>query len=375
MRITGISDRDVVLSRGFITDPHCGFRLRPNVRQKGIDGILSAVHINSLGMRDREYSTTKPPGTIRILALGDSFAYGRVDYEFNFLTLLENQLNQTQTNCAVELLNAGVPAYQPINELAYLQHYGFAFHPDIVLLCFYVGNDLRANDAPASETHPEIPFQRMEKEADTLPFHSLLSWSELYWTLMNLYIRSQVVSEIQQRIPDARERKRDDPRRLFPDFGFMTEEQFRETLATQMRNHLLPQHRNDWDRENFANTVAVIRAMADLCRERSVRFGVALFPAEVQVDEEIRELFFEIIEGIITLPELSGEEPQQTLKQLLSESNIETIDLLPAFIEKGKMQKLYLLRDTHWNEAGNQLAAEVMYEIVNGWVRERFERE
>lgn len=44
----------------------------------------------------------------------------------------------------------------------------------------------------------------------------------------------------------------------------------------------------------------------------------------------------------------------------------EGIDLLAAFQERGRREKLYRLHGTHWNPAGNQLAADVISEALPG---------
>src|SRR3954451_18070285 len=41
-----------------------------------------SFHLNSRGFKDVEFSTAKAPGTIRILGVGDSFAFGVVPYEY-----------------------------------------------------------------------------------------------------------------------------------------------------------------------------------------------------------------------------------------------------------------------------------------------------
>ena len=48
-------------------------------------------HLNSRGFNDVEFSTHKTPGTTRILGIGDSFAFGVVPYEYNYLTLVETE--------------------------------------------------------------------------------------------------------------------------------------------------------------------------------------------------------------------------------------------------------------------------------------------
>ena len=96
-------------------------------------------HLNSRGFKDVEFSTRKAAGTIRILGIGDSFAFGIVPYEYNYLTLVEQDLKQSGHN--VELINMGIPGIGPREYLSLLVNEGFALEPDRVLLSFFIGND------------------------------------------------------------------------------------------------------------------------------------------------------------------------------------------------------------------------------------------
>jgi hypothetical protein len=116
----------------FYTDSYDRFRGKPFSPD-------FSFHLNSRGFKDVEFSTSKAPGTIRILGVGDSFAFGVVPYEYNYLTLVEQQLKETGHN--VELINMGIPGIGPKEYLALLAREGFVLEPDKVLLSFYVGND------------------------------------------------------------------------------------------------------------------------------------------------------------------------------------------------------------------------------------------
>src|SRR5262249_31978603 len=105
-------------------------------------------HLNSKGFNDVEFNTNKTPGTTRILGIGDSFAFGIVPYEYNYLTLVEKYLKQGGHN--VELINMGIPGTGPFDYLSLLVHEGFALAPDSVLLSFFIGNDF--DERPGS--HP-----------------------------------------------------------------------------------------------------------------------------------------------------------------------------------------------------------------------------
>lgn len=56
----------------------------------------------------------------------------------------------------------------------------------------------------------------------------------------------------------------------------------------------------------------------------------------------------------------------QKYRVLMHGIMVETsMDFLPLFVEAGKTKRLYLLRDTHWNEDSNALAAEILFDAVN----------
>ena len=62
-------------------------------------------HLNSHGFKDVEFSTQKAEGTFRILGIGNSFAFGVVPYNYNYLTLLKKSLNQDGKK--IEVINMG----------------------------------------------------------------------------------------------------------------------------------------------------------------------------------------------------------------------------------------------------------------------------
>ena len=366
MRLTGFSNQRVVLNQAMMLDPHCGFRLRPGASLPEVPGVMPAVSINEHGHRDKNYPL-KNDHSLRILALGDSFAYGRVAYEYNFLTLLEERLDEAFADETIEILNSGVPAYQPVNELAYLKAYGFNFEPDAVIFCLYVGNDLRNNDLAPTDIHPETPVSDLKTAAPVISFEYWLSHSEVYWMVRNLLMRRSMLSEIESRLPDFSTRTLQDPKRIEPDFWMMSEEQYKRNVEHQMRNHVTPEHWSDWDRKNIEATIAVTMQMNEACEEKGVDFAVVLIPSEVQVDDDVSQVLYEVIDGKIDRNAISLMEPQAALFTRLAQQGVNVIDLLPAFQEKGNDQRLYLLRDTHWNEDGNALAAEVLFEPLKAW--------
>ncbi len=93
----------------------------------------TAVKINSVNMRDREYPLKKPDGVKRIAVMGDSFVFGwGVEHKEIFTEILENKyLERT------EVLNFGVSGYQAYQELQRLKKEALKFQPEIVFFFLY----------------------------------------------------------------------------------------------------------------------------------------------------------------------------------------------------------------------------------------------
>lgn len=130
-------------------DPTVGWTLTPGFsgRFRGEDFDI-LVDASPDGLRDRTFGP-KPTGTVRILGLGDSFAFGwGVENGESMFKVLERRLNQSGSS-AYEVINAGIPGFGTYEELELLKSVGLRYQPDLVVLTFYEGNDYQNNgDAP-----------------------------------------------------------------------------------------------------------------------------------------------------------------------------------------------------------------------------------
>lgn len=142
----------------YLSDPVRGQRLAP-----GYQGWFAGVPVrtNALGFRDdREYSLDKPPGTFRILVLGDSVTFGHgtlQDTTYPFL--LEQRLKAWRPDVRWEVWNLGVPGYNTGQELDYLQEVGRRYQPDLVIVGFY------PNDFTNNDVHAQPSFARRAASA------------------------------------------------------------------------------------------------------------------------------------------------------------------------------------------------------------------
>src|SRR4029078_7940013 len=132
----------------WLPDPVLGTVLTPGMEGWQVDEGKAYVKVSSQGLRDREHPLAKPAGTYRIAVLGDSYAEAmQVDVERAFWALLPKKLEACgfAKGKKVETVNFGVSGYGTGHELLMLQNRVWPYAPDMVLLAFFPGNDVRNN--------------------------------------------------------------------------------------------------------------------------------------------------------------------------------------------------------------------------------------
>ena len=155
LRVIGYSYPDF-----YIADYDRGIALRPGAAGLYQREGQNYVTINSEGLRDREHSKSKPPNTIRIALLGDSYCEAlQVPIEQTFWWQLQQKLDGCQALAGkhVEVINFGVSGYGTAQELITLQQKVWQYSPDIVMLMVTTNNDVSDNVRELKKTD-QIPY-------------------------------------------------------------------------------------------------------------------------------------------------------------------------------------------------------------------------
>lgn len=133
-------------------EPGLGWRFVPSQDARTANG--RTVHINALGLRDDECPAAKPAGETRVLVVGDSVTYGvDVGQDEPFPRRLAEALT-ARGRTGVRTLNAGVPGYDLQQYLLWIERYGLALSPDLILIGLYQ-NDIQI--APRPTPYVDFP--------------------------------------------------------------------------------------------------------------------------------------------------------------------------------------------------------------------------
>jgi alginate O-acetyltransferase complex protein AlgI len=158
--------------------PTSDFRWQELVPSKRTEVNGETITTNQWGMRDKEYTREKPPGTYRIALIGSSHVMGwGVGDGQNFESLVEARLNQELAGkpwARYEILDFGVNGYSPICQQGVLDARVFDFNPDAVYFVAHSNDPYWAMQRFAKSHRlgvpPPYPFlQELAKEADIGP--------------------------------------------------------------------------------------------------------------------------------------------------------------------------------------------------------------
>jgi hypothetical protein len=130
-----ILEKNFEIYDDFFTDNNGIFRANPH-SSVHLQKKLQGININPQGFRGNEFKYTDTP-KVKILLIGDSFTWGKSA--------------KPLTKCFADLIqgagyyvyNAGIPGTDPVQYAKIAQKYTLLLKPQVVIVCLYLGNDLR----------------------------------------------------------------------------------------------------------------------------------------------------------------------------------------------------------------------------------------
>jgi lysophospholipase L1-like esterase len=328
----------------FIGDNACMYRLRPSEPDRYPEDHDN--YINEFGFRDHTYPLNKPAVSFRVLGLGDSFVYGAVPIQDNFLRVAERALN-SEADIRTDILLMGVPGWSTENELGVLEDFGLGLGPDLVLVNFFVGNDVTG-----LPVRGRVIRGNVYPTTSPLPVRNLLRKSQLFVMFESLVLRGLM-----------RKLKDDETQVPTGNVGSVPVSE----LYLKIVPHNLPVFLREPDPRTTALWVEAegyLRRIDEICRAADVPWLLVLIPDEMQVDPVVRS---QALAGLA----LSGDAydfdaPQERLNQWARKLDVPVLDLLPVMrAEHRPAARLYVPNDTHWNERGNFVAGRAVAEAIS----------
>ena len=322
----------------FQKDEVLDYSMTPNFKGKfSRQEFKLELQTNSLGLRDIEYGEKKG-NEFRILALGDSFAWGAYGTELNqtYLKILEKKLNERGgKNFRYLVINAGVPGYGTDQELLYLKDRGYKLKPDLIMLNFFVGNDFIDNLQSGEMTVKDgflVTSKSRQKFAEKLRAF-LLANSHAYRVIekgmLNVFgnfIQKYVKGKIQQ----------DD---------------------YQAKLFLAPLNKDI--KQQITKTKEVLKDMKSYANSNNMTFVIVLMPLNYQVDNNLKQIF---IENNYKNQQYDMGQPQKAIKEWGRNNNVVVIDLLPELQRLNKDNDFYWKFNPHFNIKGNEAVGQIIYQ-------------
>jgi len=332
----------MTVSRGlYEPDPPRRYRLQP-----GFQGRVgnqaeydTTVSINPLGMRGADPGP-KAPGTVRILALGDSFTFGvgaREDQTYP--ARLQEALRAR--GIPAQVLNAGAPGFGIPDEAAWFRRYGRDLRPDLVLVAAFLANDLQ-------DASPDRPKVAVVDGALVVPTEKggLRRW---------LYYHSHLFRLIKSSVLEGSFRSR---------LGLPEPWAVRELRSEQ------DLYAENPPPELMRGAEATDLAVADLAGEAQVPVVAVLIPSLPQVDP--KKWHAVLAQLHLDPARLDPARPNRLFRSIFERHGVPVLDLAPGFsaaIRQGR--PLYYPIDQHLTPEGyDRMAREVAgFLLERGLVR------
>jgi len=328
-------------------DPDLGFRVRAYYP------VDQGTVTNKFGFNDRDYPLQKTPGVYRILVVGDSFGWAG-GQEGNYTALLERQLDNHYGYHRIDIINAGYPMTHTAEQLVMLKKYGLQYHPDLVILGFFVGNDF----IDGNPNRKRIVVNDLYIDIDKRREHIILGYPIIFQSRLLLYVKQKykIFTELRKAATEPRQQLSQEQR------GTFAEETFLDLERGLLEFFNINSARKGRFQKNINYILQSVAEMDALLKSRNIKFMVAIYPDAFQIDKTLLNAIFERFR--LRREDYDLDLAQNILKSFLQSKDISYIDLTDRFRSGGQEKDLYLLSDSHWNRSGNQLAADILFETL-----------
>lgn len=339
-----IEPRDVLRERFERNDPVFHHRFIPNTSGYWKTQEFNPHYaINSLGLRDREISKTKPKGTKRVLLLGDSFTEGNgVEVNEAFPARVQALVDNAGLSIRWEVFNAGEGSYSPLLHYLLLEKQLIDLEPDLVILNLDLSDlydDIQYTKLATFDASGKPTAARAEPERKPGPWYvqAIYSFKDFLKEHTRLYnfVRRYVAPLFAAR-PEASDDVRVDKYAMIRD-GY-----------------------DLGDGSAWSLSFGYIEMVRDLLAARGVPLWLTVYPYGHQVSP--REWHKGRVFWSFEQNRVYSTAPQKQLEQLGRSRGIPVVNMTNDFLERSKtVFPLYFALDGHFLPAGHAVAAEAIF--------------
>ncbi len=366
----------------FQLDDRVLYRLIPGAQRvytlPPINGSLRIHYeINSSGFRGRELA--QPGGSQRVVVYGDSFIQGEFSRtEDTFTERLGAHLAR-RTGKSVEVVNAGVAGYGPDQELRRMEDELAILRPDLVIVAIYAGNDF--GDLVRNKLYRLSSDGSLRENPSVLLHESFArdtarARNEPVLKKMLRIALDRLGGGQNQIFPIGREARRDrveanlaqaraEYRQYITDGDNVVRELYRDPYNADVS--LSPE--SESARYKIALMEQIIARMRLTAAAQHVPVLFVLIPTPIDVTDEHETGEIDTVR----YPAYRRSGLTDILDQICRRNQFSAVNLFGPFWEN-RARDLYLKGgDDHWNERGQDFAAELVsnYVTAQGWLRKQ----
>lgn len=350
-----------------IPHPERGWTIEPHASALLFSPLYATyLEYNARGLRGTERAYRAAPGVFRILLLGDSFLEG---YQYADNELFASQLETALAHKSVEVINLSVGGYGTTQQYLYLRDEGLKYRPDLIVLAFQPGNDIRDNSQTLLELYKRNlglkiyirPYAtiRDDQTIEIVPppaeyIATYASWREQRITAVrSSWFWNRLLTIRYLRARFARERAPT----LNPNlhYGAYVNNYDPNLFVYDVTAR---QYETAWV-QGWETTQQLILSIARLARQSGAQFAVLNLPARIQVDRA----YLRKTEARYPTLRFELERIDRKTEQFARTHAIRMLNLTPTFRAYNERHDKSLFlgeEEQHWNRNGHQLAAETV---------------
>ena len=319
------------------------------------------VNLHDLNYNDTILPAVKPADELRILSLGDSFAYSIMVYDYSYSGVAAKLVNTAMTkSAAVRIVNLGEPATSVNDYRAAYQYWAAILQSDAAIFNIFLGNDIldvvfeyTPSQWAPNRVFSEKNFHIADGSARSHIPHKFPLRIFDYAYAYSLAFLSKRQAAPGARVPDPRYNIAADN-----DFTQFTEELYFTINKEQLVNFDFS--RVDTLAAGYAAIYDFMRFVSDLL-QNGKKVLITLAPSESQVNPALRAQLAERFHADLTLYDWTL--PARLIREISTQVDprLPVLDLTGYFqccSEAG--EKLYHPYNTHWSLEGNRLAGQVI---------------